>query len=88
MSDEQFAAHGGNELRDWEWVRFRLPYSKGHARLGQLFSRSFDLPLNKVSGGGFGAIVNTFSPATNPYGAFLSVPLTGRIFQLNARVVF
>ena len=49
---------------------------------------NFDLPLNNVSGGGFGSIVNTVSPATNPYGAFLSVPLTGRIVQLNARVTF
>jgi hypothetical protein len=49
---------------------------------------NFDLPLNNVTGGGFGSIVNTVSPATTPYGSFLSVPLTGRIVQMNARVVF
>jgi hypothetical protein len=49
---------------------------------------NFDLPNNSVSSGLFGTITNTVSPATSPYGAFLSVPLTGRIVQLNARVTF
>jgi hypothetical protein len=49
---------------------------------------NFDLPLNNVSSGGFASIVNTVSPATAPYGSFLSLPLTGRIVQLNARLIF
>jgi hypothetical protein len=49
---------------------------------------NFDLPLNGATSGGFGSIINTVSPATNPYGAFLSVPLTGRIVQLNGRITF
>ena len=66
----------------------RVKFAVG-ANLFNLFNHpNFDLPLNNVSGGGFGSIVNTVSPATNPYGAFLSVPLTGRIVQLNARVTF
>ena len=69
-------------------VTERLKFAVG-ANLFNLFNHpNFDLPLNNVSGGGFGTIVNTVSPATNPYGAFLSVPLTGRIVQLNARVTF
>jgi hypothetical protein len=69
-------------------VTERLKFGVG-ANLFNLFNHpNFDLPLNNVSGGGFGTIVNTVSPATNPYGAFLSVPLTGRIVQLNARVTF
>jgi len=65
----------------------RVKFAVG-ASLFNLFNHpNFDLPLNNV-GGGFGSIVNTVSPATNPYGSFLSVPLTGRIVQLNARVTF
>jgi hypothetical protein len=59
------------------------------ANLFNLFNHpNFDLPNNSVTGGNFGTITATVSPATNPYGAFLSVPLTGRIVQLNARVTF
>ena len=69
-------------------VTERLKFAVG-ANLFNLFNHpNFDLPLNNVTGGGFGSIINTVSPATNPYGAFLSVPLTGRIVQLNARVSF
>ena len=49
---------------------------------------NFDLPSNNLSSGAFGSIINTVSPATTPYGSFLSVPITGRIVQLNARVTF
>jgi hypothetical protein len=48
---------------------------------------NFDLP-NNVIGVGFGTITNTVSPATSPYGAFLSVPLTGRIIQLKGSFTF
>jgi hypothetical protein len=66
----------------------RVKFAVG-ANLFNLFNHpNFDLPLSNVSGGGFGNIIATVSPATNPYGAFLSVPLTGRIVQLNARVTF
>jgi hypothetical protein len=66
----------------------RLKFAFG-ANFFNLFNHpNFDIPLNNVSGGGFGNIVATVSPATNPYGAFLSVPLTGRIVQLNARLSF
>jgi hypothetical protein len=65
----------------------RVKFAVG-ASLFNLFNHpNFDLPLNNV-GGGFGSIIATVSPATNPYGAFLNVPLTGRIVQLNARVIF
>jgi hypothetical protein len=65
----------------------RVKFAVG-ANLFNLFNHpDFDLPLNNV-GGGFGNIIATVSPATNPYGSFLSVPLTGRIVQLNARVTF
>ena len=66
----------------------RVKFAVGANLFNLLNHPNFDLPLNNVSGGGFGSIVNTVSPATNPYGAFLSVPLTGRIVQLNARVTF
>ena len=49
---------------------------------------NFDLPNNNVAVGNFGSITNTVSPATTPYGAFLSVPLTGRIIQLNSKFTF
>jgi len=66
----------------------RVRFAVG-ANLFNLFNHpNFDLPLNNVTGGGFGSIITTVSPATSPYGAFLSVPLTGRIIQLNARVTF
>jgi len=66
----------------------RMKFAIG-ANLFNLFNHpNFDLPLNNVTGGGFGSIVSTVAPATSPYGAFLSVPLTGRIVQLNARVTF
>jgi Carboxypeptidase regulatory-like domain len=69
----------------------RVKFAIG-ANLFNLFNHpNFDLPVNNTTGsslGGFGQIVNTVSPATSPYGAFLSVPLTGRIVQLNARVTF
>jgi hypothetical protein len=69
-------------------VTERLKFAIG-ANFFNLFNHpNFDLPLNNVTGGGFGTIINSVSPATNPYGAFLSVPLTGRIVQLNARVTF
>ena len=59
------------------------------ANLFNLFNHpNFDLPNNNITVGNFGNITATVSPATNPYGAFLSVPLTGRIVQLNARVTF
>jgi Carboxypeptidase regulatory-like domain len=69
-------------------VTERVKFAIG-ANLFNLFNHpNFDLPLNSVSGGGFGNIIATVSPATTPYGSFLSVPLTGRIVQLNARVTF
>ncbi len=69
-------------------VTERLKFAVG-ASLFNLFNHpNFDLPLSNVTNGGFGSIVNTVSPATTPYGSFLSVPLTGRIVQLNARVTF
>jgi hypothetical protein len=66
----------------------RLGFAIGANFFNILNHPNFDLPLNNVSAGGFGSIVATVSPATSPYGAFLSVPLTGRIVQLNARVTF
>ena len=69
-------------------VTERLKFAVG-ANFFNLFNHpNFDLPSNSVSAGNFGTIIATVSPATNPYGAFLSVPLTGRIVQLNARVTF
>ena len=67
-----------------EQVRFAV----GASLFNILNHPNFDLPLNNVAGGGFGNIIATVSPATNPYGSFLNVPLTGRIIQLNARVTF
>lgn len=49
---------------------------------------NFDVPNNVANAGNFGSITNSVSPATSPYGAFLSVPLTGRIVQLNGRITF
>jgi len=49
---------------------------------------NFDLPVNSYSAGNFGSIISTVTPATTPYGAFLGVPLNGRIVQLNGRVTF
>jgi hypothetical protein len=66
----------------------RVKFAVGANLFNLLNHPNFDLPLNNVTGGGFGSIVNTVSPATTPYGSFLSVPLTGRIVQMNARVVF
>lgn len=66
----------------------RVKFAVGANLFNLLNHPNFDLPLNNVSGGGFGSIVNTVSPATTLYGSFLSVPLTGRIVQLNARVNF
>ena len=69
-------------------VTERLGFSFGAAFSNILNHPNFDLPLNSVTGGGFGTIINTVSPATSPYGAFLSVPLTGRIIQLKGSVTF
>jgi hypothetical protein len=49
---------------------------------------NFNLPNNNAGSGLLGSITETVSPATNPYGAFLAVPLTGRIVQLNGRITF
>jgi hypothetical protein len=69
-------------------VTERLKFAVG-ANFFNLFNHpNFDLPVNNLSVGNFGNIIATVSPATNPYGAFLSVPLTGRIIQMNARVTF
>lgn len=49
-------------------VTERVKFAVGAGLFNLLNHPNFDLPLNNVSGGGFGAIVNTVSPATNPYG--------------------
>lgn len=49
---------------------------------------NFDLPVNSYTAGNFGSIIATVTPATTPYGAFLGVPLNGRIVQLNGRITF
>lgn len=49
---------------------------------------NFDLPVNSYAAGNFGSIIATVTPATTPYGAFLGVPLNGRLVQLNGRVTF
>lgn len=69
-------------------VTERFKFAVGANFFNLLNHPNFDLPSNNVTGGGFGTISATISPATSPYGAFLSVPLTGRIVQLNARVTF
>jgi hypothetical protein len=69
-------------------VTERFKFAVGANFFNLLNRPNFDLPSNNVTGGGFGTISATISPATSPYGAFLSVPLTGRIVQLNARVTF
>jgi hypothetical protein len=66
----------------------RLGFAVGANFFNVLNHPNFDLPNNNVLAGNFGVITNTVSPATSPYGAFLSVPLTGRIVQLNARLTF
>lgn len=66
----------------------RVGFAVGANFFNLLNHPNFDLPNNSYSAGNFGTISATVSPATNPYGAFLSVPLTGRIVQLNARVTF
>jgi hypothetical protein len=66
----------------------RLGFAIGANFFNILNHPNFDLPNNTVASGAFGTITNTVAPATSPYGAFLSVPLTGRIVQLNARVTF
>lgn len=69
-------------------VTERVGFAVG-ANFFNLFNHpNFDLPNNNVSAGNFGTITATVSPATSPYGAFLSVPLTGRLVQLNARLTF
>jgi hypothetical protein len=50
--------------------------------------QNFDLPINSVVSGGFGAIVSTIGSNTNPYGAFFGVPLNGRILQVFGRFSF
>jgi hypothetical protein len=49
---------------------------------------NFDLPVNSYTAGNFGSIIATVTPATTPYGAFLGVPLNGRLVQLNGRLTF
>ncbi len=66
----------------------RIGFGLGASFSNILNHPNFDLPLNGVTSGGFGTIINTVSPATSPYGAFLSVPLTGRIIQLEGRFTF
>ena len=66
----------------------RLGFAIGASFFNLLNHPNFDLPNNNYSAGNFGTISATVSPATTPYGAFLSVPLTGRIVQLNARMSF
>ena len=69
-------------------VTERFKFAVGANFFNLLNHPNFDLPSNNVTGGGFGTISATISPATSPYGAFLSVPVTGRIVQANARVTF
>ena len=66
----------------------RVGFALGASFANVLNHANFDLPLNSKTGGGFGTIINTVSPATSPYGAFLSVPLTGRIAQLKGSFTF
>ena len=69
-------------------VTERVGLAIGASFFNVLNHPNFDLPNNVVNAGNFGSITNSVSPATSPYGAFLSVPLTGRIVQLNGRVTF
>jgi hypothetical protein len=69
-------------------VTERLGFALGANFFNLLNHPNFDIPNNNVPAGNFGVITNTVAPATSPYGAFLSVPLTGRIVQLNARLTF
>ena len=66
----------------------RMGFAVGANFFNVLNHPNFDLPNNNVLSGNFGNITSTVSPATSPYGAFLSVPLTGRIVQVNARLTF
>jgi hypothetical protein len=66
----------------------RLGFAIGANFFNILNHPNFDLPSNNLASGNFGSLINTVGAATSPYGAFLSVPLTGRIVQLNARVTF
>jgi outer membrane receptor protein involved in Fe transport len=66
----------------------RLGFAVGATFFNILNHPNFDIPLDNVSGGGFGTIIGTVAPQTTPYGSFVSVPLTGRIVQLNARFSF
>jgi hypothetical protein len=69
-------------------IKERMTLSAG-ANFFNLFNHpNFDLPVNSVTAGDFGQIIDTVMPATTPYGAFAGVTLSGRIIQLNARLSF
>ena len=69
-------------------VTERIKFGIGANIFDILNHQNFDLPLNSVTSGAFGAILSTIGSNTNPYGAFFGVPLNGRIMQVNAKVTF
>ena len=69
-------------------VTERLHFAVGASAFNLLNHQNFDLPINSVVSGGYGAIVSTIGSNTNPYGAFFGVPLNGRIMQVFGKFTF
>ena len=69
-------------------VTERLHFAVGASAFNLLNHQNFDLPINSVVSGGYGAIVSTIGSNTNPYGAFFGVPLNGRIVQVFGKFTF
>jgi hypothetical protein len=66
----------------------RFHFAVGATAFNLLNHQNFDLPINSVVSGGYGAIVSTIGSNTNPYGAVFGVPLNGRILQVFGRFSF
>ncbi len=49
---------------------------------------NFFAPNNNVAGGAFGQIFSTAVPPTTPYGAYQGAGVSGRLIQLQAKVIF
>jgi hypothetical protein len=72
------------DLPKWEGASFSIG-----ARAFNLFNHpNFATPISNVDDGRFGKIINTASPPTSIYGAFLGANASPRLVQIQAKLVF
>jgi hypothetical protein len=49
---------------------------------------NFAQPVNDISSGSFGEIVQAVAPPTSPYGSFQGAAVTQRLLQIHGKITF